>query len=175
MSNYAEKNISTKQSSESEEARISCADGNQRRTRRIITPSGEGAQTSHSASLLETDFRLPKAQKLRKPREFKLVYAKGKRYEGRFLTAFVFPNQEPQHRLGITASRKGIGNAVQRNRAKRLLREAFRLSKSELCVLTRNYDFVLNARRSLLKVKMKSPLGEFQEIIKRIRQDETIK
>lgn len=61
---------------------------------------------------------------------------------------------------------------MQRNRAKRLLREAFRLSKIELNGLIGRYDFVLNARRSLLTVKMQAALADFQQIINRIGRDE---
>lgn len=61
---------------------------------------------------------------------------------------------------------------MQRNRAKRLLREAFRLSKIELNGLNGRYDFVLNARRSLLTVKMQAALADFQQIINRIARDE---
>ena len=65
---------------------------------------------------------------LRDSGEFQHVYRNGKRYEGVFITAFVIENQELNHRLGVTASKKALGKAVQRNRAKRLLRETFRLS-----------------------------------------------
>ena len=172
MSNYVEENLSTKQPPQSEETRISGANGNQGRTRRFSPPAGEGTQTPNAAPLLNTDFRLPKTEKLLKPKEFQAVYKIGKRYEGKFLTAFVMKSTKPTHRLGITASRKGIGNAVCRNRAKRLLREAFRLSKIELNDLAQTYDFVLNARRYLLKVKLNAPLVEFREIIRRVKADE---
>ena len=74
---------------------------------------------------------------LRGSQDFQKVYRKGKRYEGVLMTAFVLPNNLSHNRFGITASRKAIGNAVQRNRARRLLRETFRLKKSSLGDLQR--------------------------------------
>ncbi len=101
------------------------------------------------------------------------MYATGRRYDGRLMTAFVHPNDLQHHRLGVTASRKATGNAVERNRAKRLLREAFRLSSRELDGLKLKYDWVLNARRSLLSVKVAAPLEEFHRIIQRAASDES--
>ena len=69
---------------------------------------------------------------LRDTAEFQHVYRNGKRYEGVFITAFVIENQELNHRLGVTASKKALGKAVQRNRAKRLLRETFRSNETFL-------------------------------------------
>ena len=46
---------------------------------------------------------------LRDTSEFQHVYRNGKRYEGVFITAFVIENQEPNHRLGVTASKKALG------------------------------------------------------------------
>lgn len=88
------------------------------------------------------------------------------------MTVFLLPNGLPHHRFGITASRKAIGNAVERNRSKRLLREAIRLSSTALEGLQGKYDWVLNARRSLLYVRAAAPLEEFEKIIARAALDE---
>ena len=62
---------------------------------------------------------------IRRRAEFQEVYERGARIHGRFATVFVLPNQRAEGRLGIAATKK-LGGAVQRNRAKRLIREVFR-------------------------------------------------
>jgi ribonuclease P protein component len=109
---------------------------------------------------------------LRSTSDFRRVYACGKRYESHLMMAFVQPNGLKHHRFGITASRKAIGNAVERNRSKRLIRESFRLSKTALDGLRGKYDWVLNARRSLLSVKAETSLEEFKAIIARVAKNE---
>ncbi len=89
------------------------------------------------------------------------------------MTAFYMPSETSFQRLGITASRKAVGNAVRRNRAKRLLREAFRQSKPELQTLETKFDWVLNARDSLIGVKIAEPLSELKDIIRQVRERES--
>ena len=177
----AKENLPTEQPPPREETRVSRTDGDQERASRDCASSRERSQTSDSTSLLKTteapeklDFNLPKAHRLRRPREFQTVYKNGKRFDERFMSAFVLPNELQNHRLGITASRKGVGKAYQRNRAKRLLREAFRLSKIELNALQNKYDFVLNARRALLSVKIAEPLADFHKIVRQIAAHENL-
>lgn len=119
---------------------------------------------------------MPKSARLLKRRDFLKVYAEGKRFEGRLITAFLLPSKssEPEHRVGITATKKGVGKAHERNRAKRLLRETFRLSKVEISELTGRYDWVLNARRSLLNVKLEKSLQDFQKIVAAVKNSESV-
>jgi ribonuclease P protein component len=109
---------------------------------------------------------------LRFNEEFQKVYRNGQRYDKPLMTAFALLNNSSEHRLGITASRKAIGNAVQRNRAKRVLRETFRLSHPSLSRLTGKYDWVLNAKRQLLSSKTGSAQVEFEDILKSLANRE---
>jgi ribonuclease P protein component len=111
---------------------------------------------------------------LRDSRDFQVVYRSGKRYESHVVTAFVLPNKLGYHRLGITASRKAVGNAVQRNRAKRLLRETFRLTETCLQSLERKYDWVLNGKGTLLISEVGKPLEEFKRIVGFVASEERI-
>jgi len=113
------------------------------------------------------------AKNLQGRNDFQNVYRKGRRYEGSFISVFVLPNQENYHRIGVTASRKAVGNAVVRNRAKRLLRESFRLNNSLLSGLHKNYDWVLNAKGRLASCKLEPAFGELCGIIQRVAKDES--
>jgi ribonuclease P protein component len=69
--------------------------------------------------------RFSKARRVRRRGEFQRVFDLSLRSKGRYLTVLVAPNAAGTTRLGIVASRK-LGNAVRRNRAKRLIRQIFR-------------------------------------------------
>jgi ribonuclease P protein component len=110
---------------------------------------------------------------LRASQDFQKVYRQGKRYEGVLITAFVLHNNLSHNRFGITASRKAVGNAVQRNRSRRLLRETFRLQESSLSGLQSKYDWVLNAKRRLPGLKVNAAIEEFERLILRVAKEES--
>lgn len=173
MDRYVKKNISTKQPPSRKKTRLPVEDEHQGRTQRAEAQKAERTQAIDAVPLLS--LRLTKNDRLRKPVEFQRVYAGGERIKGRFMTAFFMPSETSFQRIGITASRKAVGNSVKRNRAKRLLRETFRLSRGELDSLALKYDWVLNARVDLLDVRLEEPLKEFREIVEKVRRSESEK
>ncbi len=73
----------------------------------------------------------PKAFRLRRKTEYDRVFREGRKRSNAALTVVCALNGLPHQRLGILAG-KALGGAVQRNRVKRLFREAFRLHREEL-------------------------------------------
>lgn len=88
---------------------------------------------------------MPKRRRLSRSGEFDRVYRDGSSHATRHLVLYSFPRGEAEDRdvrLGVSASRK-IGGAVDRNRAKRVLREAFWELADRL---PGSHDFVIVAR-----------------------------
>jgi len=68
---------------------------------------------------------ISRSERIGRRADFQEIYKRGIRLGGRFMTLFVLPNSLETARLGIAATQK-LGDAVRRNRAKRLVRELFR-------------------------------------------------
>lgn len=94
------------------------------------------------------DQRHRREQRVRKRADFERAYASGVKIVRRPFVLFARPNGLEHGRLGVTATRK-IGNAVIRNRARRLVREAYRKVRDSL---PGGHDFVVVVRPALLGV-----------------------
>jgi ribonuclease P protein component len=86
----------------------------------------------------------PRARRLRTAADFKRVYADGHRMGNEFFTVNARPNELPLARLGMSVAVRTMGNAVRRNRLRRMIRESFRLHQSSVPPL----DIVIGARSS---------------------------
>lgn len=83
-----------------------------------------------------------KTDSIKKNVEFKRIYRKGTSHVGRHLVVYLLKNRLNENRLGITVSKK-VGNAVTRNRVRRLIKESFRKYEDTLMP---GYDIVVVAR-----------------------------
>jgi ribonuclease P protein component len=110
-----------------------------------------------------SDQKFPKSDRLLKRDGFRQVYEQGRKIQSRLFTAFLVANQKGNPRIGITATRK-IGNSVERNRARRLLREAFRKNK---WLGPQGVDIVINVKRALLEAGYREVEGELVALLKR--------
>ena len=104
--------------------------------------------------------RFPAAQRVRKRPEFQQIQGSGRRVSTPHFVLLLkarSPEDTRGARLGITVSRK-VGNAVVRNRAKRLIREAFRATRS---LWPRDADLVVIVKRPTADAKLADVIAEW--------------
>jgi ribonuclease P protein component len=105
-----------------------------------------------------------RARRLQARAEFDRVFRKGTRVDGRLFVMIGLLNDQPHHRLGLAVSRK-VGDATQRNRARRLLRESFRrLEPAD----GKSFDLVIVARGDIVGRKQAEVEREFRDRIRRL-------
>ena len=93
--------------------------------------------------------KLPKRSILRNQRMFQEVYLHGRSWANRYLVLYVVPVIGPERKAGFAAGKR-LGNAVTRNRLKRLMRESYR--KNQDC-LSEGFCYLLVARKPAVGVK----------------------
>ena len=108
---------------------------------------------------------LRKADKLRKNKSFQAVYKGGKSLSNRLLVLYMLPNQAGCRKIGFAAGKR-LGNAVVRNRVKRMMREAFRLNRMKM---PNSYDYILVGRQPVVGVKSQEVILAFLNLCARIR------
>lgn len=101
--------------------------------------------------------------RLTRSTDFKRVRRTGKSYAHPFVVLVVQASEAPRVRVGVTAGRS-VGGAVQRNRAKRLLREAMR---PLLPGLLPGWDLVLIARPALLSSTLQDVQQTLANLLRR--------
>jgi len=134
----------------------------------------------HFAMPPEKTARFPRAARLLRHADFERVYKQGRRHFSASLTVFYWPRPQTQPpvtstasssstaglRIGFTVGR-ALGGAVQRNRMKRRLREAVRMSLPHPGVAA---DVVINPKKSLLTTDFAAVLNEITRAFAVIEQ-----
>jgi ribonuclease P protein component len=90
-------------------------------------------------------FPFPKSKRLLNRKDFVNLNRSGERYRTKHFTIIINENGLKINRLGITVSKK-TGNAVKRNRVKRLVRESFRLHQN---AFPAGHDIVFVANKGI--------------------------
>lgn len=113
-------------------------------------------------------FRLTPAQRVRRGADFRAVRETGRRLDGSwFLLTVRSRGDSLPARIGVVVSR-AVGNAVARNRVKRLFREIFRRNQHEIPA---GLDLVMVARRSAHGVDQTSLEKRFLKLLGKLGED----
>jgi len=106
-------------------------------------------------------FSFPKSERLLNRKDFVNLNRFGKKCHTRHFLVIFRQNLLGINRLGITASKKA-GNAVKRNRIKRLIREYFRLNKHNIY---QGCDIIIIAKKGADELALAEAAEELNEII----------
>lgn len=109
------------------------------------------------------DQGLKRHQRLVSSSLFEETFSQGNRFIGRFLVVWLRRGEGASLRLGVVTSRK-VGEAVDRVRARRLMREVFRRHRAELHGAV---DVVLVGRRELVQASWPALEREFLNLVRK--------
>jgi len=109
---------------------------------------------------------LPARLRVKRAALFQEAYAQGQKTVGRYAVLWLRSGDTAEGKLGVVASKK-VGNSVARSRGKRRLREWYRLHRHQL---KGPEDFVLVARRSILKAPQKELERDLEELFSKAAQ-----
>ncbi|HLG30181.1 MAG TPA: ribonuclease P protein component [Candidatus Brocadiales bacterium] len=117
-----------------------------------------------SYELRTMNSRFTKSERLLKKNEFQKVFDEDRTFRNNELLVYAMPNGMDKSRIGLVVGKK-VGNAVRRNRIKRILREAFRLNKG---LLRFGVDLVLIPRPGLTSPTLSAIEDGFKRLLLRI-------
>ncbi len=134
----------------------------------VAAPRGD----SNGSLVPRSTGRFPRGARLLRHADFERVYKAGRRHFSASLTVFYWPRPQSENarcrglRVGFTVGR-ALGGAVQRNRMKRRLREAVRMTRPPAGV---DADVVINPKKAVLTVEFAALLHETAQAFSAIEQ-----
>jgi ribonuclease P protein component len=130
---HHETHLSAQQGSPRPHARVPCTYGDRERPQDSRPPPRQGPQ---EADPLIADahppLRFSAERRLRRKVDFDTTYQQGRRYGDALLSMTVRSNSHGGPRLGLAIAARTVGNAVARNRLRRIIRDTFRLAQHGL-------------------------------------------
>ncbi len=102
--------------------------------------------------MTENNFSFPPQSRLKKPAEYKKVFANPVKSSDQYFTLLAIKNDFNHPRLGLAIAKKNIKKAVHRNVIKRTVRENFRMQQQNLGSM----DIVVLARREAVDASLES-------------------
>jgi ribonuclease P protein component len=108
-------------------------------------------------------FTLPADLRVRRAALFQEAFQQNRKQVGRYVVLWSRSGEDAHVRLGVVASKK-VGNSVARSRAKRRMREWFRLNRHRL---TPPEDVILVARRQILEASPSELDRDFEQVFSR--------
>jgi ribonuclease P protein component len=112
-------------------------------------------------------YRFGKEQRVVNQKDFNAIFTgKNKRFHGKYITLVYkkCADNENQVRAGVVSPKRIFKRAVDRNRAKRLLREAFRMLQYNL----KAGDYILISRSYILRAKSQDVAEDFRKIVNKV-------
>lgn len=97
-------------------------------------------------------------------KDFRRLYNRGKSFAGGYIVVYAMKNRLKTNRIGLTVG-KSVGNAVKRNRAKRLIRESYRAMEGSL---KKGYDFVIVARGRITGKKINQICKDMEYVMRKL-------
>lgn len=152
-----EKNVSAQSKQAHKNPRLSQPDEDHRRPGHNKAPAGQGQEEAIGiGDWLEAPSRSPRdgemsqkfrpEMRIRRGPDFKAALRRGEKRRSRYFILYSLPDTGGLTRIGVITSRK-VGNAVERNRARRIIREIFRRNRDSMPA---GLDYVVIASRSMV-------------------------
>ncbi len=134
------------------------------------TDEGVAGQKTAAVPPPPVRFCLPPSGRLA-PAQYREVFDHGRSTAGRYVVVWAGRSKEPEPRLGVVASKRTLRTAAARNRARRLMREAFRLNRQ---AVRGGFDLVLIARARIAQAGEREVAADFLAVCRRaglVRQE----